>query len=89
MTVSPRSGLPKLVVSEEQMKNWKFGILVLASVVVLIGAGAEGRAAIWAAPEGDGQLQSPDSTDATALVGQPTADAQGATGAPTESRRSR
>ncbi len=57
------------------MKNWRIGVFVLASAGVLIAAGASGRAATWATPEGDGEVQALDSSAVT-VNGQTTADAE-------------
>jgi hypothetical protein len=63
------------------MKNWRIGIFMLACAGVLIGAGASGRAATWANPEGDGQVQAPESNEVAVSNRQPTADAESANGA--------
>jgi hypothetical protein len=72
------------------MKNWRTGVLGLVSAAVLIGAGAGGRAAIWATPEGDGEVEAPHSTEVTVSNGRPTVGPEGGNGAArTESRRNR
>jgi hypothetical protein len=38
------------------MKHWKVGFLVVTAAALLVGAGAGGRAAVWAAPEGAGEV---------------------------------
>ena len=48
----------RLVFSEEHMKNWKIGSLVVASAALLIGAGASSsRAALWTSPADVVQVQ--------------------------------
>jgi hypothetical protein len=72
------------------MKNWKIGVLVLACAAIFISVGAGGRAATWATPEGDGQVQSPNSTEVTVSNRQPIADEESANGAASaESQRNR
>jgi hypothetical protein len=58
------------------MKNWKIGFLVVASAVLLVGAGAGGRAAIRGTPEGDFQVHAPQSTAVALTDRQPTGDAE-------------
>jgi hypothetical protein len=58
------------------MKHWKeIGFVVVASAAVLLGAGAGGRAALWASPDGDPSLVAPQSVPVTVADMQPTADA--------------
>jgi hypothetical protein len=58
------------------MKNWKeIGVVVFASAAFLLGAGAGGRAALWASPDGDSSLEVAQSVPVTFADLQPTADA--------------
>jgi hypothetical protein len=58
------------------MKNWQRGFLVVGSAALLVGAGAGGRAAIWATPEAGVQMQAPQSTAVALTDRQPTTDAE-------------
>jgi hypothetical protein len=56
------------------MKNWKeIGVVVVASAGFLLAAGAGGRAALWASPDGDPSLEAPQSVPVTFADSQPTA----------------
>jgi hypothetical protein len=68
--------IPLLVLKEEQMKDWKMmGFVAVASAAVLFGAGASGRAAIWASPVGEVDFQASQPTVVALADLQPTADA--------------
>jgi hypothetical protein len=68
--------IPVLVLKEEQMKDWKImGFVAVASAAVLFGAGANGRAAIWATPDGEADVQAPQLTVVAFADLQPSADA--------------
>jgi hypothetical protein len=55
------------------MKNWKLGFVIVAGAV-LMGAGAGGRAALWANPEGD-SLGAPQTVPVALAELKPSADA--------------
>jgi len=58
------------------MKDWKLmGFVAVASAAVLFGAGTNGRAAIWASPDGDGDFQAAQPAVVALADLQPTADA--------------
>jgi hypothetical protein len=58
------------------MKNWKLiGFSAVASAALLAGAGASGRSAAWATPEGDAQLVAPAAMEVAFADTQPTPDA--------------
>jgi hypothetical protein len=68
--------IPLLVLKEEQMKDWKLmGFVAVASAAVLFSAGANGRAALWATPEGQAGVQAPQSEVVALADLQPSADA--------------
>lgn len=59
------------------MKDWKLmGFAAVASAAVLFSAGANGRAAVWATPEGQAEVQVAPERVVVALADlQPSADA--------------